>query len=165
MFFTRTQKYQLQMPKDELSQRLIGSHVSIHDLDFEVYDNGESIEIAPHAENVTDLKTLPVTEVSVKNDGRVSKLVITSRMRKIDSGGPMLIVLFSGFLIVASLILLLVGREREAIYTLLGISSLILTIFWVRMELGYFDYVRKVQHFVKARLGLVNDAVGAMQVG
>ena len=35
--------------------------------------------------------------------------------------------------------------------TLLGISASILTLFTIRMQTGYFDYVHKVRHFVKAR--------------
>ena len=73
-------------------------------------------------------------------------------MRKIDSGGPQLIVIFSSFLIVAAIILLFVGGERQITYTLLGIGTLIFTIFFIRMQMGYFDYVRKIRNYIKNSL-------------
>lgn len=166
MFFKRTQRYQLPIRKEELLRQLAGNHVSIHGLDFEVYEDGEKVEIAPHAELIKDLKTLPVTDVHIeqRQDGN-TEVVVTSRIRKIDSGGPLLIMLFSAFLMVASVVLLAVGRERLATYFLFGVSTTILTIFWIRMEIGYFDYVRKIQHFVKDRLGLLKGGLGNMQVG
>jgi hypothetical protein len=57
--------------------------------------------------------------------------------------------LFCGFLVIASSILWVVGRERQEIYVLMGISLVVFSIFWVRMERGYFDYVRKIRDYVK----------------
>lgn len=149
MFFTRTQRYHFPIPKEDFRTRLIGKHVKIHDLDFEVYERGQTLKIIPHAELVDDLKTLPITDVELSSDGNATNVIITSKMRKLDMGGPQLILLFCGFLLLASLILLMVGRERLFTYTLLGISTLVFTIFWVRMEMGYFDYVRKIRDYVK----------------
>ena len=73
-------------------------------------------------------------------------------MRKIDSGGPQLVVIFCAFMFIASFILLYVGGERMITYTLLGIASTIFAVFLVRMQMGYFDYVRKIRAFVKSRL-------------
>lgn len=47
--------------------------------------------------------------------------------------------------------LLYVGEPSIA-YTLMGASVGIFTIFWVRMEMGYFDYVRKIRAHVKSKL-------------
>jgi len=149
MFFTRTQRYLSQLPKEDFKSRLIGNHLKIHNLDFEVYDRGQKLKIVPHAEEEHDIKTLPITDVVLREEGNATEVVITSKIRKLDLGGPQLIMLFCGFLIVASLILLMVGRERQEIYALLGICTLIFTIFWVRMEIGYFDYVRKIRDYVK----------------
>src|SRR5947207_2306849 len=109
MFFTTTHKYQCTTPQDDFKSRLVGNHVKIHDMDFEVFEKDQSLRIVPHAEQTNAIKTLPITKVDVKQDGNKTKVVITSKMRKLDSGGPLLIILFCSFLFIASFILLYVG--------------------------------------------------------
>ena len=150
MFFTRTQKYQFPVPQEAFRSRLIGNHLTIHDLDFEVYDNGHKITIVPHTENIKDLKTLPITYVAMQDDGNDTRITITSKMRKIDYGGPLLIVFFCVFLFVAGIILFFVGGEPQISYTMLALCTLVFTIFWVRLEMGYFDYVRKIRNYIKS---------------
>jgi hypothetical protein len=152
MFFTRTQRYLSQIPKEDFRNRLVGNHLKIHDMDFEVYEKGQKLKIVPHAESLNAIKTLPITDVYLKEDGNKTEIIITSKIRKLDLGGPQLIMLFCAFLVVASLTLLFVGRERDIIYTLLGISTLVFGVFWVRMEMGYFDYVRKIREHVRSRM-------------
>jgi hypothetical protein len=154
MFFTGTQRYQSPISKEDFKRRLNGNHVKIHDVDFEVMERNQSISIIPHAEQVTSIKTLPITHVDLKQDGKV---VVTTKMRKIDSGGPQLVLIFCAFMFIASLILMYVGNERTITYTMLGIASLIFVVFMVRMQLGYFDYVRKIRAYVKSVLEM-NDA-------
>ncbi|MFI5196379.1 MAG: hypothetical protein ACHQD8_04755 [Chitinophagales bacterium] len=132
----------------------MGNHVTIHDMDFEVTAKDHLLRIIPHAEQVNVIKTLPITHVDIKETGDKTNIVVTSKMRKLDAGGPMLIVLFCTFMFLASMALLYVGEESSIAYTLLSISLLIFTIFWVRMELGYFDYVRKIRAHIKSRLEL-----------
>ena len=60
MFFTRTHEFSINIPKDEFKNRLIGKHVKIHNLDFEVIESEYTLTIIPHAEQVTEIKTLPV---------------------------------------------------------------------------------------------------------
>src|SRR5580693_621296 len=105
MFFTRTQRYNFSIPKEDLKNRLIGKHVKIHDLDFEVMEKDQSLSIIPHAEQVTAIKTLPITHVDLKEEGGKTRVVITSKMRKLDIGGPMLVVIFCGFMFGASVAL------------------------------------------------------------
>ena len=157
MFFTRTHTYHFPVPKDDLMNRLIGRHVQIHELDFEVVEKEHKLSIVPHAEQITDIKTLPITSVVMNDAGGRTKVVVTSKMRQLDSGGPFLIVIFCIFMVIASIVMYSVG-EPIAAYTLLGISGLIFTVFWIRLETGYFDYVRKIHSYVK------NKAIsGAME--
>lgn len=151
MFFTRTTRYHFPVSKSELKSRLIGKHVKIHNLDFEIFEDGASLTIAPHAEQINTIKTLPVTSVELREEGNGTKAIITSRMRKLDSGGPQLIVIFCSFMFIASFIMLFVGKEPLITYTLLSIGTFILAIFSLRMQTGYFDYVRKVRSYVKDR--------------
>jgi hypothetical protein len=73
-------------------------------------------------------------------------------MRKLDSGGPILIMFFCLFLILASVILKAVDGEPKMTYSLFGIGSGIFIVFFVRMQMGYFDYIRKIRHYVKSQM-------------
>lgn len=152
MFFTSTQKYQSSIPKEDMKKLLKGEHVKIHDLDFEVLDKGHSLSIVPHAETINTLKTLPITHVDFHTVGNKTNVVVKSKMRKIDSGGPQLLMIFCAFMFMAAIILFFVGSERLITYALLGIATFIFITFMVRMQMGYFDYVRKIQAYVRARV-------------
>jgi len=154
MIFTTTQRYQSSLSEEDFFNSMTGKHVHIHNLDFEVVEKNHSLSIIPHAEEVQAIKTLPITHVDMKRNGNETKVVITSKMRKIDSGGPLLILFFCAFLFIASIALLFVGRERQYTYTLLGMGLSIFIVFYVRMQMGYFDYVRKIRAYVKNKLDL-----------
>lgn len=152
MLFTRTQRYRSQLPKEDFRSRLAGDHVRIHNLDFEVFQKGQKLRIVPHAEQEEDIKTLPITDVTLRHEGDATEVVVTSRIRKMDLGGPQLILLFCAFLTGASATLFVLGRERMEIYVLMGICAVVLGTFWLRMQRGYFDYVRKINEYVRQRL-------------
>ena len=152
MFFTRTHKYHSTVPKEDLKQRLLGKHVKIHNLDFEILEKGQSLSIIPHAEQVVAIKTLPITHVDLKEDGGKTTLVITFKMRRFDSGGPMLVLIFCSFMLLAAGVLFMVkDAERSLPYTLAGISIAILIVFSIRMQTGYFDYIRKIRAFIQSK--------------
>ena len=151
MFFTRTHTYHFSTPKQELKNRLVGRHVKIHNLDFEVLEKENKLSIIPHAEQVNAIKTLPVTSVVVTEDaGGKTKVVITSKMRS-STQVAVPDHYFLRFLLIAAAILLNVGNEPGVTYTLLGAGIFIFTIFWIRMEMGYFDYVRKIRAYIKEK--------------
>jgi hypothetical protein len=149
--FTRRHTYHFQVPKEELKRRLVGAHVRIHDLDFEVMERESKLTIIPHAEQVNAIKTLPITSVVMTGEGDNTRAVVTSKMRQLDSGGPILLLTFSTFMIIAAGVLLMMKQEANIAFTLLGIAASILTIFSIRMQTGYFDYVRKVRGYVKSK--------------
>ena len=152
MFFTKTQRYQSSILKQDLKNRLIGNHVKIHNMDFEVYEKDQSLRIIPHAEQNESIITLPITRVEMSEEGDKMNVVVTSKMRKVDSGGPILIMFFCIFLILASVILMAVDGEPKMTYSLLGIGSAIFVAFFVRMQMGYFDYVRKIRTYIKSQI-------------
>jgi hypothetical protein len=158
MFFTSTQKYQSSIPKEDVKNLLKGEHVKIHDLDFEVMEKGHSLSIIPHAEAINALKTLPITHVALHTVGNTTNVVVKSKMRKIDSGGPQLLMIFCAFMFLASIVLFYVGGERMITYALLAVASIIFITFMVRMQMGYFDYVRKIQAYVKSRIEMAAKA-------
>lgn len=152
MIFTRVRKYPLPLTKEAFMTRLAGKHIKIHDLDFEVYDQETLLKIAPHTEYLDEIKTLPITDIDVVTEGSQNKVVLTSKIRVIDYGGPLLIMLFCAFLFSAGVILYLMGGEPHLAYLLTGSSFLVFGAFWIRMQRGYFDYVRKLEHFVKTQV-------------
>lgn len=151
MFFTRTYKYSSAKSADDIKHGLLGKHVRIHNLDFEIFEKDSLLRIIPHAEQETDVKTLPITHIELSGGGDKTEVVISSKMRKIDSGGPLLILIFCLFMLLGSIAFFFIGSQESAMYTytLLGVSLLIFSIFWIRMERGYFDYIRKIRDYVK----------------
>ncbi len=151
MLFSRTYRYQSAMPIEDIRSRLLGKRVKVHNLDFEVLEKDRQLKIIPHAERIEALKTLPITHIRLNGKGAKTQVVISSKMRKIDQGGPLLIVIFCTFMLLAGIIGFIAGHQEYAtyIYTFLGLGLLIFIVFWTRMETGYFDYVRKLRDYVK----------------
>lgn len=151
MLFTRTYRYQSAMKVDDIKGRLLGKHVKVHNLDFEVYEKDRMLRIIPHAEQVTDIKTLPITHIEFKDKGDKTQVVISSKIRKIDQGGPTILMVFVSFMLIGAVVAFIAGKQEGLpfTYTLLGIALVIFAIFWVRMQAGYFDYVRKIRDYVK----------------
>lgn len=151
MIFSRTYKYKSSLQMEDIKGRLVGKHVKVHDMDFEVSEKDRILRIIPHAEQESNIKTLPITHVEFQGNGNDTQLKISAKMRKIDSGGPMLILIFCGFLIAASIITFFFGDKEYLSYTYTfgGIGLLVFLVFWMRMETGYFDYVRKIRDFIK----------------
>ncbi|MBN9482335.1 MAG: hypothetical protein ACTHKV_08260 [Flavipsychrobacter sp.] len=151
MIFSRTYRYQSSMRPDDIKGRLVGKHVKVHNMDFEVSEKDRMLRIIPHAEEENEIKTLPITHVELTGKGDKTQVVISAKMRKIDSGGPMLILIFCLFLLIGSGATFYFGKNEYLTYTYtLGtIGVLILLVFWLRMERGYFDYVRKIRDYIK----------------
>ena len=151
MFFTRTHEFSINIPKDEFKNRLIGKHVKIHNLDFEVIESEYNLTIIPHAEQVNEIKTLPVTILDFKEENGKTKVIMRSRLRELDAGGPQLIMIFCVFLLAASIVLFLTSEDLKITFTFLGIFILTFSTFWYRMQTGYFDYVRKIKAYVTTK--------------
>jgi len=159
MFFTRTHSFNSPVSKKELQKRLLGEHVRIHNLDFEIVDRENALVIIPYSEQEESIKTLPITDVDISEEGGQSKVTLTSKMRPADSGGPNLILIFCFFLFLAAFILHMVDKNGDwtVTYILLGIDVFIFSMFIFRLRTGYFDYVKKVHGYVQSK----GDAIGA----
>ena len=149
MFFTRTHQYDFSIPKEYLKFRLVGNKIKIHDLDFEVTEDGNLLSVMPQMEEETNAKTLPVTQVNLKEQGNKTHVVITSKMRKVDSGGPIVIVMFCMFLFLGSLLLYYITKDPILTITLCAFSLFVFTLFMIRMQVSYFDYIRKIRTYIK----------------
>lgn len=152
MLFSRHFRYNSTLPAEEIKKRLVGSHVKVHQLDFEIYEKEHTIKIIPHAEQLTNIKTLPITHVEFSGKGDRTQVHISSKMRKIDKGGPLILLTFCFFMLAAALVMLISLRDEGfEIYAfpMLALGLIVFIIFWIRLETGYFDYIRKIRDFVK----------------
>ncbi len=152
MIFKRTYRYNSPLQAEDIRQRLIGKHIQVHHLDFEILEREKMLKIIPHAEDTNAVKTLPITHVEMQGAGSAgTRITLTSKPRRIDIGGPYLIVIFCLFCIVGASILYLMNpmESQWPSITMIGIGLLIFIVFWLRMEAGYFDYTRKIRDYVK----------------
>ncbi len=142
------------MPVDTIKSNLLGKHVQIHHMDFEVSEKNKILRIIPHAEQDSSVRTLPITHVELLGNGAKTNVKISSKMRRIDSGGPMLIVIFCVFLIIGAAMFYAFGgnEHRSYTYVLGGAGLLFFILFWIKMERAYFDYVRKIRAFIKTQI-------------
>lgn len=151
MIFTRSYRYDSSMSQEDIRKCLLGGHIPLHQMDFEVSEKDNVLRIIPHAEQDRGVKTLPITHIYLKPSGSKTLVTIKSKIRKIDKGGPLLIVLFCLFIFIAAIVMLIIGNQeaRNYMYSFFAISILIFSLFWIRMERGYFDYIRKIRDYVK----------------
>jgi hypothetical protein len=153
MLFSRTYKYHSNMEIGDIKSNLLGKHVKVHNLDFEVLEKDRMIKIIPHAEQSDNLKTLPITHVEFNGKGNATQVIVSSKMRKIDKGGPLIVVTFCAFMLIAAILFMVLGKSDYEYFTyaLLGLSIGLFIILWIRLESGYFDYIRKIRDYVKVQ--------------
>ncbi|MGC4057898.1 MAG: hypothetical protein QM743_07220 [Chitinophagaceae bacterium] len=120
----------------------------VHNLEFEVYESDDCIKIIPHAENQKDLKTLPITHIDLKNDGKETNLRVSYKIRKIDQGGPYLLMIFCVFILIGA-IAFYIYKEQTLALLFLGIFVAFFGTFWAKMQTGYFDYVSQIRKYLK----------------
>ena len=145
MIFNRTSRLKTTLSLEEVKNRLSRKQFKVHDMDFEIAERERVLKIIPHAEHIQSLKTLPITHVDVQGNGPTgSRIVLTSKPRRIDVGGPYLIVIFCLFCIVGASVFYFINPDQSFMppLTMAGVGILIFIVFWIRMESGYFDYVR-----------------------
>ncbi len=159
MILERTYSFDTKHTIDAIRGRLLGNKLEVHNIEFEISERDNIIKIIPHAENVEGVKTLPITHVKLKdNSGGNTKVTIRSKPRKIDAGGPYVLMIFSLFLILGSSAFYIFMKIQKGGDNLLlsgvmfGIGVFIFLVFWVRMQSGYFDYIRKIRNYVTSSL-------------
>lgn len=153
MLFSRTYKYQSNMEIGDIKSNLLGKHVKVHNLDFEVLERDKMLKIIPHAEQNDNLKTLPITHIEFNGKGSTTQVIVSSKMRKIDKGGPLIVITFCAFMLIAAILFMVLGKSDYEYFTyaLLGLSVGMFALLWIRLESGYFDYIRKIRDYVKVQ--------------
>lgn len=150
MIFRRYYTFQSKQNAETLRQKLLGQHLKVHNLDFEIFDKGDAIKVIPHAEGDEHVHTLPITSLKIKSNGSGSTIKMLSKPRRIDIGGPYLLMFFVTFAFIAGVLLYVYGdgAYNTTAYILVGIAALIFFLLWLRMEQGYFDYIRKIKKWI-----------------
>ncbi len=154
MIFTVFRKLYSKKSTTELAAVLNGQHLKIHHLEFEVYSKNDVFKVIPHAENDEAYTTIPIVRITLQEHKSGSVLKIVANPRRIDIGGPILILFFSCFCILFGSILLIAGytEYRISSYIIMSIGLLVLLILYYRLQTGYYDYVRKILLFLKSKI-------------
>lgn len=151
MLFERSYRLSTNNSVEAIKAALLGKMFTIHNLDFEVYESDNCIKIIPHAEKEKEIKTLPITHVDLEGRGDTTNLKVSYKIRKIDQGGPYLLVTFCLFLLVGALIFFLY-QEHTYSYLMLAICLIVFGVFWAKMQTGYFDYSSKIKNYLKEKI-------------
>lgn len=153
MLFIKRFTIESKKSSSQLKSELVGKHLKVHDLDFEVSQKENDLKIIPHAEYEDHIYTLPITKLKLidKQGGTIIKGIC--KPRRIDIGGPYLLMIFIVFAVIAAIALILYGDGdyNLSAYILLGISIATYALLFFRMEQGYFDYIRKIKQWTKAQ--------------
>ncbi len=147
--FTRTRHYCFSIPKEQLQYRLVGNHMTIARRDFEVAEDDQVLSVRPVIEDAIEKDALPITYVLLREAGNRTEMVLTSKMPVIQAGGQIVMMIFSVFLLAASLLLLYLSNEPLITYSLCGLSIAVFVFFLIRLQLIYFGYVRKIRSYMK----------------
>jgi hypothetical protein len=139
---------------EELKKHLLGQHLQIHNLDFEILEHNGFIKIIPHAEVENHVYTLPITKLQFipTENGTIVKTM--SKPRRIDVGGPLMLIIFVAFSSAAAVLLYLFGGEgyHTASYILIGIGIMVLLLLTIRLQQGYYDYIRKINRWIRSHV-------------
>jgi hypothetical protein len=146
--FTRTHQYRFPIPKEHLKYRLVGNHLKIHSHEFAVLEDEQILSIMPNVEELQDSR-FPITQLELKEEGNATEMIITSKMPVNEAGGQIVALSFCVFFFIASLVSLYFGHDPIITITLCGISLAVFLFLFVRLQTGYFDYVRRIQGNLK----------------
>jgi hypothetical protein len=151
MIFNRTLSFKSDHQVADIKQRLLGKTVHVHNLDFEVVESNNVVKIIPHADDVVGATTLPITHVLFKSRPTDTVVRMRTHPRRIDVGGPYIVMIILAFTLLAGVALLVLVPDMysTAGKWMVGMSLVLGGIFWIKMELGYFDYVRQLHKWLK----------------
>lgn len=154
MIFNTTSRIKSKFSPETIKDKLLGQRVMVHQLDFEVLESNGMLKVIPHAENIDGLKTLPITHIEMQPQTEETTITISSKPRKIDVGGLYLILAFVVFMFAVAVYFWKAYPDETFIVplSLLGVGVVIFVVFMIRMQSGYYDYVRKIRHFLQSKV-------------
>jgi len=139
---------------EDIKSTLNGQFFDVHNLQFEISEKDSLLRIIPHTENEEKLRILPITHIEMNPQGAHTQVYMKSKPRKIDIGGPYLILVFCLFLVLCGAYLYIFQQEEMFLPSMImmGLGLLIVLILWLNLERGYFDYIRKQRSFIKSKI-------------
>lgn len=157
MIFSKSQRFKTDLNPEQVEESLLEKHTCIRDLDFKVHKLEGIIKVIPHterSERADKILTIPITHVLMEPSGQGTNIKIYSKIRKSDVGGPYMILIFTVVFILGALALYYLNRQGSLTPSLVlgGIGVVLFVVFWIRMENGYFTYVRRIRKFIKDQL-------------
>jgi hypothetical protein len=153
MIFNRTYTFKSSHPKNVLHNKLVGQRIQIHNMDFEVMEKNDMLKVIPHAENSTELKILPITHLKMETHSNDTTITLKSKPRRIDVGGPYLLVIFCIFIIIIGLGFFIFQPGTYLMPAIMaGSGVLVFGVFWFKMQTSYFDYIRKIKSHIKTHI-------------
>lgn len=154
MIFNKTYSFETQKDINVLKQKLMDSLIQVKNQPFFITAKDNMLRVIPDAADRKELTTLPVTHVKFKSKsgGQKTKITLFSKPRKIDAGGPYLLVIFCVFLLIAAATIYFVNPARNNFIPALVLAALSLSIgiiFIIRMLKGYYGYVRGIENEIR----------------
>jgi len=154
MIFNRSYQFKSSKSITALKECLVQKHLKIRNFDFESIELNNVIKIIPHAENTDQVTTLPITNVTLKEKNNKTIVNVETHPRRIDAGGPYLLIVLCLAIFFAGFCIGLYGGPDQTMTSkiMVGMGLGVFVLFWIKMELGYFDYVRKIKSWVHGQI-------------
>lgn len=150
MLFARSYRLTSNASVDAIRKAILGDMFRVHNLDFEVYESDNCIKIIPHTENERDIKTLPITHIDLEGSGNETRLRVSYKIRKIDQGGPYLLMIFCLFMLLGA-VAFYINNEQTLAILFMAIFLVFFGGFWAKMQSGYFDYAVQIKKYLKEK--------------
>lgn len=155
MIFSRSSTLSSSQNIEAIRSKLLGQKFDVHNLQFEILEKDSMLKIIPRTEFEEKFRILPITHIELKNNGGKTVVYMKSKPRRIDIGGPNLLLVFCAFLFLCGGYLYIFQRKEmlTPAMIMVGLGLLIFIILWLNLERGYFDYFRKQKSFIKSIIG------------
>jgi hypothetical protein len=151
MLFRKTNTIKSKHSPEVLRKLLIGNHTTIHGLDFIIKDDNDLIRVVSSLDDSEHIYTLPISRVTFNNTTNGTTIKLSSHPRRIDVGGPYLIIIFVIFAIIAGILLLVFGEGNydNTAKIMISVAAIIYAILYIRLQIGYYDYIRKIKKWIQ----------------
>ena len=154
MLFNSSSKISSKLNPEQVKSALLGKHLSIKGLDFEIKESDGMLKVIPHTENDDTARIVPITHIEPSSNHGWSQLLVSSKPRKIDLGALYLVTGFILVLILIAIYLKFTYPEQTLMAPLivLGISLLLFIIFRMRLQSSYYGYIHGIRAFIKKQI-------------
>lgn len=155
MLFNSSSRISCKQNPEQVRAALVGKHLSIKELDFEFKESDGMLKVIPHTENDDKARIVPITHVEPSADGSGSRILVSSKPRKIDLGALYMV---TGFIIVIAIIAVYLKvtypeQTLKAPILVAAASLLLFIIFRIRLQSSYYGYIYSIRAFIKKELG------------